>query len=48
LVQKKILSGIKIIIKENRLFSDIHANLPAMETYFKSIEEQKPNGIYPV
>lgn len=28
------------------LFSDIHANLPALEELFKSIEEQKPDGIY--
>ncbi|MEJ7678474.1 MAG: metallophosphoesterase family protein [Segetibacter sp.] len=28
------------------LFSDIHANLPALEAYFKSIEEQKPDAIY--
>ena len=28
------------------LFSDIHANLPALEACFKSIEEQKPYAIY--
>jgi len=28
------------------LFSDIHANLPALEAFFKSIEEQKPDAIY--
>jgi putative phosphoesterase len=28
------------------LFSDIHANLPALEECFKSIEEQKPDAIY--
>jgi predicted phosphodiesterase len=28
------------------LFSDIHANLPALEACFKSIEEQKPDAIY--
>ena len=28
------------------LFSDIHANLPALEGCFKSIEEQKPDAIY--
>src|SRR4051812_32318043 len=28
------------------LFSDIHANLPALEACFKSIEQQKPDAIY--
>lgn len=28
------------------LFSDIHANLPALEGCFKSIKEQKPDAIY--
>ena len=28
------------------LFSDIHANLPALEACFKSVEEQKPDAIY--
>jgi len=28
------------------LFSDIHANLPALEAFFKSIDEQKPDTIY--
>jgi putative phosphoesterase len=28
------------------LFSDVHANLPAMEACFKSIDEQKPDAIY--
>src|SRR5687768_7370660 len=28
------------------LFSDIHANLPALETCLKSIEEQKPDAVY--
>lgn len=28
------------------LFSDIHANLPALEACFKSIEEHKPDAIY--
>jgi putative phosphoesterase len=28
------------------LFSDIHANLPALEAFFKSIEEQKPDALY--
>jgi putative phosphoesterase len=28
------------------LFSDIHANLPALEAFFKSVEEQKPDAIY--
>jgi len=28
------------------LFSDIHANLPALEACFKSIEEQKPDAMY--
>jgi putative phosphoesterase len=28
------------------LFSDIHANLPALEAFFLSIEEQKPDAIY--
>ena len=28
------------------LFSDIHANLPALEACFKSIEAQKPDAIY--
>ncbi|HEV8283624.1 MAG TPA: metallophosphoesterase [Chitinophagaceae bacterium] len=28
------------------LFSDIHANLPALEACMKSIEEQKPDAIY--
>jgi predicted phosphodiesterase len=28
------------------LFSDIHANLPALEAFFASIGEQKPDAIY--
>ena len=28
------------------LFSDIHANLPALEACFKSIEQQQPDAIY--
>jgi predicted phosphodiesterase len=28
------------------LFSDVHANLPALESCFKSMEEQKPDAIY--
>ncbi len=28
------------------LFSDIHANLPALESFFGSVEEQKPDMIY--
>lgn len=28
------------------LFSDIHANLPALEACFKSMDEQKPDTIY--
>ena len=28
------------------LFSDIHANLPALEACFKSIESQKPDAVY--
>src|SRR5215207_8835682 len=28
------------------LFSDIHANLPALEACLKSIEEQKPDAVY--
>ncbi len=28
------------------LFSDIHANLPALEAFFRSVEEQKPDAIY--
>jgi putative phosphoesterase len=28
------------------LFSDVHANLPALEACFESIDEQKPDAIY--
>ncbi|HET6256040.1 MAG TPA: metallophosphoesterase family protein [Puia sp.] len=28
------------------LFSDIHANLPALEAFFASVEAQKPDAIY--
>ena len=28
------------------LFSDIHANLPALEAFFATIEQQKPDSIY--
>ena len=28
------------------LFSDIHSNLPALEAFFASVEEQKPDAIY--
>lgn len=28
------------------LFSDVHANLPALESCFKSIEEKKPDAVY--
>jgi putative phosphoesterase len=28
------------------LFSDIHANLPALEAFFASIDKQKPDSIY--
>ncbi|HEY4335327.1 MAG TPA: metallophosphoesterase family protein [Puia sp.] len=28
------------------LFSDIHANLPALEAFFASVDEQRPDAIY--
>lgn len=28
------------------LFSDIHANLPALEAFFESVEKQKPDAVY--
>jgi predicted phosphodiesterase len=28
------------------LFSDIHANLPALQAFFKDVEERKPDAIY--
>ncbi len=28
------------------LFSDIHANLPALEAFFKHVEQKKPDSIY--
>lgn len=28
------------------LFSDIHANLPALQAFFKHVEEQKPDAVY--
>jgi putative phosphoesterase len=28
------------------LFSDVHANLPALEALFKSIDQQKPDALY--
>jgi predicted phosphodiesterase len=28
------------------LFSDIHANLPALEAFFASVEEQQPDALY--
>ncbi|MGF6847453.1 putative phosphoesterase [Chitinophaga sp. W3I9] len=28
------------------LFSDIHANLPALEAFFKDVDERKPDAIY--
>ena len=28
------------------LFSDIHANLPALEAFFKNLDEQKPDAVY--
>jgi predicted phosphodiesterase len=28
------------------LFSDIHANLPALEAFFKDVEQKKPHAIY--
>src|SRR5476651_794828 len=28
------------------LFSDIHANLPALEAFFVDVEKQKPDAIY--
>ena len=28
------------------LFSDIHANLPALEAFFKNVESRKPDAIY--
>jgi putative phosphoesterase len=28
------------------LFSDVHANLPALEAFFKSVEAQQPDAIY--
>ncbi|HYF29611.1 MAG TPA: metallophosphoesterase family protein [Chitinophagaceae bacterium] len=28
------------------LFSDIHANLPALESFFKDVESRKPDAIY--
>ncbi|RBL91187.1 metallophosphoesterase family protein [Chitinophaga flava] len=28
------------------LFSDVHANLPALEAFFKDVEQRKPDAIY--
>ncbi len=28
------------------LFSDVHANLPALEAFFENVEQQKPDAIY--
>jgi predicted phosphodiesterase len=28
------------------LFSDVHANLPALKSCFKSMDEQKPDAVY--
>nr|WP_305049686.1 metallophosphoesterase family protein [Elizabethkingia bruuniana] len=28
------------------LFSDIHANLPALEAFFEDVEKRKPDSIY--
>lgn len=28
------------------LFSDIHANLPALQAFFKDVEERKPDAVY--
>lgn len=28
------------------LFSDVHANLPALQSFFKSVEQKKPDAIY--
>ncbi len=28
------------------LFSDIHANLPALEAFFASVDQQQPDAIY--
>lgn len=37
---------IKPVKMKIALFSDIHANLPALEACLKSIEEQKPDAVY--
>ncbi|WP_298737446.1 metallophosphoesterase [uncultured Chitinophaga sp.] len=28
------------------LFSDVHANLPALEAFFKDLESRRPDAIY--
>jgi predicted phosphodiesterase len=28
------------------LFSDIHANLPALQAFFKDVDQRKPDAIY--
>jgi len=28
------------------LFSDIHANLPALEAFFKDVENREPDALY--
>lgn len=44
-IQKKCRT-LKIYVMKIALFSDIHANLPALEACLKSIDEQKPDAIY--
>ena len=47
-VYKKHLCPNLTNIKQMRiaLFSDIHANLPALESFFADVDSRKPNALY--
>lgn len=38
--------AVNIYIMKIALFSDIHANLPALEAFFQNLEKQQPDAVY--
>jgi predicted phosphodiesterase len=41
-----VLYEVKITIMTIALFSDIHANLPALEAFFEDVDRRKPDAMY--
>jgi putative phosphoesterase len=46
MVQNFFFTFIKTLFMRIALFSDIHANLPALEAFFNNVESHKPDAVY--